>query len=66
MKATEIEKLSLEELADNLADRQKQLLDLKMNHAVSPLENPLQIKIVRRIISRLLTAITVKQKEIIA
>jgi len=66
MKATEIEKLSLEELLDKLAESQKKLLDLKMNHAVSPLENPLQIKIVRRIISRLLTAITVKQKEIIA
>ena len=66
MKATEIEKLSLEELSDKLAESKKKLLDLKMSHAVSPLENPLQIKIVRRIISRLLTAITVKQKEIIA
>ena len=66
MKATEIEKLSLEELLDKLAENKKKLLDLKMNHAVSPLENPLQIKIVRRIISRLLTAITLKQKEIIA
>ena len=66
MKATEIEKLSLEELLEKLAESKKKLLDLKMNHAVSPLENPLQIKIVRRIISRLLTAITVKQKEIIA
>ena len=66
MKATEIEKLSLEELLDKLAESKKKLLDLKINHAVSPLENPLQIKIVRRIISRLLTAITVKQKEIIA
>ena len=66
MKATEIEKLSLEELSDKLAENKKKLLDLKMNHAVSPLENPLQNKIVRRIISRLLTAITVKQKEIIA
>ena len=66
MKATEIEKLSLEGLLDKLAENKKKLLDLKMNHAVSPLENPLQIKMVRRIISRLLTAITVKQKEIIA
>ena len=66
MKATEIEKLSLEELLDKLAESKKKLLDLKINHAVSPLENPLQIKIVRRIISRLLTAITEKQKEIIA
>ena len=66
MKAPEIEKLSLEDLQDKLADYQKQLLDLKMNHAVSPLENPLQIKMVRRTISRLLTAITAKKNEIIA
>ena len=66
MKAPEIEKLSLEDLQDKLADYQKQFLDLKMNHAVSPLENPLQIKMVRRTISRLLTAITAKKNEIIA
>jgi large subunit ribosomal protein L29 len=66
MKAPEIEKLSLEDLKDKLADYQKQLLDLKMNHAVTPLENPLQIKTVRRTISRLLTAITAKKNEIIA
>ena len=66
MKAPEIEKLSIEDLQDKLADYQKQLLDLKMNHAVSPLENPLQIKMVRRTVSRLLTAITAKKNEIIA
>ena len=66
MKAPEIEKLSLEDLQDKLADYQKQFFDLKMNHAVSPLENPLQIKMVRRTISRLLTAITAKKNEIIA
>jgi ribosomal protein L29 len=38
MKAPEIEKLSLEDLKDKLADYQKQLLDLKMNHAVTPLD----------------------------
>ena len=66
MKASEIENLSLEELKDKLTDYQKQLMDLKMNHAVSPLENPMQIRMVRRTISRLLTALTVRQKEIIA
>ena len=66
MKAPEIEKLSLEDLQDKLADYQKQFLDLKMNHAVILLENPLQIKTVRRTISRLLTAITAKKNEIIA
>jgi|TARA_B100001094_G_C17684887_1_gene555174 large subunit ribosomal protein L29 len=66
MKNSEIEKLSLEDLQDKLAEFQKQLSDLKMNHTVSPLENPLQIKTIRKKIARLLTAITAKQNEIIA
>lgn len=66
MKTSEIEKLSLEDLKDKLQEQQKQLKDLKMNHAVSPLENPLQIKAVRRTVARLLTAITFKEKEIIS
>mgnify|MGYP001354481521 CR=1 FL=1 len=66
MKTSEIEKLSLEDLKDKLVESQKQLSDLKMNHAVTPLENPLQIKIVRKTVARLLTAINAKQNEIIA
>ena len=66
MKRSEIEKLSLEDLQDKLVEFKKQLTDLKMNHAVSPLENPLQIKTVRKTVARLLTAINSKQNEIIA
>ena len=65
MKTSEIEKLSLEDLQDKLTEFQKQLSDLKLNHSVSPLENPLQIKIVRKTVARLLTAITIKQNQII-
>ena len=66
MKKSEIEKLSLEDLQDKLTEFQKQLSDLKLNHSVSPLENPLQIKTVRKTVARLLTAITIKQNQIIA
>jgi len=66
MKQSEIEKLSLEDLKDKLQEQQKQLSDLKMNHAVSPLENPLQIKIAKKTVARLLTAISAKENEIIA
>tara|TARA_B100000963_G_scaffold73656_3_gene61639 strand:+ start:9873 stop:10073 length:201 start_codon:yes stop_codon:yes gene_type:complete len=66
MKTSEIEKLSLEDLQDKLTEFQKQLSDLKMNHSVSPLENPLQIKTVRKTVARLLTAISIKQNQIIA
>ena len=66
MKKSEIEKLSPEDLQDKLVEFKKQLSDLKMNHAVSPLENPLQIKTKRKTVARLLTAINSKQNEIIA
>ena len=66
MKTSEIEKLPLEDLQDKLTEFQKKLFDLKLNHSVSPLENPLQIKTVRKTVARLLTAITIKQNQIIA
>ena len=66
MKASEIENLSLEDLQDKIDDYKKQLLDLNMNNAVSPLENQLQIKMARRTVSRLLTSLTAMKKEIIA
>tara|TARA_B110000238_G_C16058660_1_gene409404 strand:+ start:512 stop:712 length:201 start_codon:yes stop_codon:yes gene_type:complete len=64
MKSSEIKLLSVEDLQDKLVESKKQLSDLKLNHAVSPLENPMQIKNVRRTVARILTAIAAKQQEI--
>ena len=61
MKSSEIKLLSVEDLKDKLVESVKQLSDLKLNHAVSPLENPMQIKNVRRTVARILTAIAAKQ-----
>mgnify|MGYP000617665895 FL=1 len=61
MKSSEIKLLSVEDLQDKLVESKKQLSDLKLNHAVSPLENPMQIKNVRRTVARILTAIAAKQ-----
>jgi large subunit ribosomal protein L29 len=36
-------------------------MELKLTHAVSPLENPLQIRATRRTLARLKTAFTNKQ-----
>ena len=36
----------------------KAIEDLKMTHAISPLENPLQIKTARRVVARLQTALS--------
>jgi large subunit ribosomal protein L29 len=58
MKQSEITNLSKEDLQDKLVEYQKQLKDLKMTHAISPLENPLQIKTTRRLVARLQTALS--------
>ena len=58
MKQTEITKLSKEDLQDKLVEYQKQLDELRMTHAISPLENPLQIKKARRVVARIKTAIS--------
>ena len=53
-----LNKLSKEDLQDKLGELQKQLEELKMTHAISPLENPLQIRSARRVIARLKTALS--------
>jgi large subunit ribosomal protein L29 len=58
MKQSEIKNLSKEDIKDKLAEYQKQLSELKMTHTISPIENPLQIQIARRIIARLKTALS--------
>ena len=49
-------------LAETLETLQDKLHNLKLNHAVTPLENPSQIKAVRRDIARLNTEI--RQREL--
>ena len=55
MKQKEITILTDDELNDKLGAFQKSLHDMKLTHAVSPLENPLQIRNIRRTIARLKT-----------
>lgn len=57
MKQKEITILTDDELNDKLGAFQKNLHDMKLTHAVSPVENPLQIRNIRRTIARLKTEI---------
>lgn len=57
MKQSEVKGYSDTELLDKLAESQKVYADLKRTHIVSPLENPSQIKSLRRTVARLKTAI---------
>ena len=57
MKATEIRELSLEDLREKLEDLTAQHEQLLLVHAVSQLENPIQIREGRKTIARLKTEI---------
>ena len=61
MKQSEIKQLSTAELQEKLGETQKSYADLKMAHAVSPLENPIQLRNVRRSVARIATELTKRE-----
>ncbi|HET8839115.1 MAG TPA: 50S ribosomal protein L29 [Flavobacteriaceae bacterium] len=63
MKQSEVQKLSDAELQETLDRTKKSYSDLKMAHAVTPLENPIQLRAVRKSIARLATEITKRKSQ---
>ena len=61
MKTSEIKELTDKELRERLDAEQNHLSRMKMNHAVSPVENPTLIKKARRDIARMLTILGQKE-----
>ena len=53
MKQKEVIEMSIDELNEKLTSLKKDLREMKMTHAVSPIENPLQIRNIRRTIARI-------------
>jgi len=62
MKTREIKELNNKEIQERMDAEVSRLDRLKLNHAISPLDNPLQIKEVRRTVARLATEL--RQREI--
>lgn len=60
MKTQEIKNLTIEELKDRIAEETAKLEQLKFNHSISPLDNPMSIKATRRNVARLKTMLTQK------
>jgi large subunit ribosomal protein L29 len=58
MKQSEIKQLSTAELQEKLSETKKSYIDLKMAHAISPLENPIQLRVARRAVARVATELT--------
>ena len=57
MKVTEIKELTVKEIVERLQIEKENLVRLRMNHAVSPLENPQQLKENKQTVARLKTVL---------
>lgn len=63
MKNTEIKALTVSELEAKISSEETTYDKLKFSHAVSPLENPMVIKVARKFIARLKTELNAKQSK---
>ena len=64
MKATEIRKMSSEDLEAKLAELKKDLFFLRMQHATNQLDNPMQLAATKKDIARIKTIIREKETNI--
>ena len=58
MKAQVLTDMPENELHDLLVTEREKLIKMKMSHAVSPMETPLQIKFTRKAIARVMTELS--------
>lgn len=63
MKNSEIRQMTDKELKERVEEEKMRLVKMKMNHAVSPLENPNQIPALRKDIARLKNEIRRRELE---
>ena len=61
MNQQEITKLSVEDLRGKISEFSEKMTKMKLSHSVSPLENPLQIRSLRKTIARLSTELTKRE-----
>lgn len=57
MKISEIRQIPVAELAERIADEVAKYNQLLLNHSISPLENPSQIKEARRTVAKMKTVL---------
>ncbi len=63
MKQSEINEMSVAELQEKLGEIKKSYSDLKMAHAISPLENPIQLRTLRRTVAKIATELTKRDSQ---
>jgi large subunit ribosomal protein L29 len=62
MKISEIKEMTTKEIVEKIQLEKENLVRLRMNHAVSPLDNPMKLKEARKNIARLKTVF--RQREL--
>ena len=58
MKSKELRSLSLDELNNKLEDLKTELFNLRFQHTINQLENPMRINVVKKDIARIKTIMT--------
>ncbi|HKM92828.1 MAG TPA: 50S ribosomal protein L29 [Prolixibacteraceae bacterium] len=61
MKNSEIKELTTNEIAERIDAEKEKLTRMRLNHAVSPLDNPIMLKETRKDIARLNTEMRKRQ-----
>lgn len=64
MKTSEITELSTAEIIERIENGREDLIRMKLNHSVNPLDNPMKIQFARKDIARLSTELRKRQLEI--
>ena len=62
MKINEIRELETNDLVERLEGEEARLHQLKLNHAITPLENPMQLRALKKDIARMKTEL--RQREL--
>jgi ribosomal protein L29 len=63
MKTAEIKELTVKEIKERIDAEKDVFVRMKLNHVVSPLDNPMKIKYARKNIARLLTVLAQKSEQ---
>jgi len=61
MKMSEVKELSTNELTERIEVEKNTLVRMRLNHAVSPLDNPMKLKFARKNIARMMTELNQRQ-----
>ena len=63
MKNSEIKELTKKELVEKLDDEKSLLVRMKLNHAISPLDNPNKLGEAKKLVARLKTELRMRELE---